>query len=84
MWKTQNILNYPIKIDNQVACNNTINTRAMTSNRPIEIGSSEKVSKSCIGDAIKIWNAAPLDLKKSKSLYVIKRKTRTYVKTLPA
>ena len=39
-----------------------IYTRAMTSNRPIEIGSSILLEKTCVSDAIRLWNLAPLNL----------------------
>ena len=62
IWKAKNIQGYPLKIQNQTANKETINTRAMTSNRPIEISSSILLEKTCVSDAIRLWNLAPLNL----------------------
>ena len=69
MWKALNIEGYPLKISNQVASHATINTRALTEGRPIKIGSSILPSKTCISDAIRIWNSPPIELKNSNSLH---------------
>ena len=76
-------MDYPLKIQIQKAENDTINTRALTSNRPIEIGSSTLLAKSCIGDAIKLWNLAPEEVKRCNSIYQIKKMTKKYVQSLP-
>ena len=77
------IQGYPLKIQNQTANKETINTRAMTSNRPIEIGSSVLLEKTCVSDAIRLWNLAPLNVKHFATLYQLKKATKTFVITLP-
>ena len=54
---------YIIISANQAASDDTINTRAMIKNRPIEIGASALMSKTCISDAIKLCDNAPEELK---------------------
>ena len=56
---------------------------SMTSNQPIEIGSKTLTHKTCISDAIRVWNGIPNNLKQIKTLCTMKKATKTYVKTLP-
>ena len=83
IWKSLNIDDYPIKISRQEVDNNKINTRANHAGRPIEIGNKALTQKTCIADAIKLWNHAPLNLKECKSLQQIKSASKSYAKTLP-
>ena len=39
--------------------------------------------KTCISDAIKVWNGIPNTLKQNKTLCTMKKATKSYVKTLP-
>ena len=78
-----NIEGYPLKIRNQSSTSDSINTRAMTNNRPVEIGGSILTKNTCVSDAIRLWNLAPNDIKNCESLYQLKKLTRIYVKTLP-
>ena len=55
----------------------------MTNNRPIEIGTSALQEKSCISDAIKLWNLVPEEVKRSNYIHAIKTLTKQYMKTLP-
>ena len=83
IWKSINIEDYPLKIKlNEVSMNQTA-TRAMVKRTPIELGSTTLKSKTCISDAIKIWNIAPVQLHKCTSLYSLKKLTKEFVKTLP-
>ena len=54
IWKALNVENYPLKIDTKVVNNDSTNTRAMTANKPIEVGHSVLSQKTCISDAIKV------------------------------
>ena len=58
-------------------------TRAMTRGKPMEIGNSNLTSKSCVSDAIRLWNAAPDELQNSASLHEIKKSAKNFVVTLP-
>ena len=60
VWKDLNIENYPLTIATKNISNELINTRAMTSSQPIEIGSKTLTHKTCISDAIKVWNGIPV------------------------
>ena len=83
IWKSKNINGYPLKIQNLTVNQNTVNTRAMTENKPIEIGGSTLIEKTCVSDAIKLWNVTPNDIKMCQSLKQLKTLTRKFVKTLP-
>ena len=48
IWKSLNVEGYPLKIDTKQVNQETMNTRAMTSNQPIEIGTKLLTQKSCI------------------------------------
>ena len=83
IWKALNVENYPLEITTKVTNQNTMNTRAMTSNQPIEIGSKNLTQKSCISDAIRLWNLAPIELKNITNLISMKKATKTYVNSFP-
>ena len=80
---TLNIPSYPLQIVTKAESNDTMNTRAMTANKPIEIGKSVLTQNSCISDAIKIWNQTPQELQTATSLYSLKKITKHYARTLP-
>ena len=60
MWKVLNVDNYPVKIKINEAQVDKMETRAMSNRTPKELGSTTLISKTCISDAIKIWNHAPI------------------------
>ena len=83
IWKVMNIVDYPLKIKlNEVQVDH-VATRAMVNRTPLEMGSTTLKSKTCVSDAIKIWNLVPNDIKKCSSLNSLKRKVKEFVKTLP-
>ena len=51
--------------------------------RPIEIGKSNIVQRSCVNDAIRLWNLAPPNITESSSLYQAKKEIKKYARTLP-
>ena len=55
----------------------------MTSGRLIQMGNSNLSFNSCIGDAVRLWNKAPEDLKNCNSLAQIKKAAKLFAKTLP-
>ena len=83
IWKILNVPDYPIKIEVNRVHDGQVATRAMTKGTPIELGSTNLISKTCISYAIKVWNYAPADIKSCTSLYSLKRKVKDFVKTLP-
>ena len=57
----------------------------MTSSQPIEIGSKTLTHKTCISDAIKVWNGIPNTLKLNKTLCTVKKvlcQNFTYIKLI--
>ena len=83
MWKVLKVDNYPVKIKLDEAQVDKMETRAMSNRTPKELGTTTLISKTCISDAIKIWNHAPMDIKNSETIYSVKKKVKEYVKTLP-
>ena len=73
MWKALNKANYPLKINKQGIKLDTTNTRANTQDRLIEIGKQTLTTKTCVSDAITLWNSAPNELKQCDSIYIFKK-----------
>ena len=59
IWKSLNIKKYPIQIEKQTPRDSGLSTRADTKGRLIEQGFSCLSQKSCINDAVRIWNRLP-------------------------
>ena len=83
IWKTFNVVRYPLTIDTQMVKSEMMNTRAMTSQRPIEQNVSTLIDKTCVSDSIKLWNKAPEEIKNCKSKYQLKKLARAFALTLP-
>ena len=60
-----------------------MSTRADQAGRPIEIGKSALTQKTCVSDAIYLWNRALKDVTESKTIYQAKKEIKSFVKTLP-
>ena len=60
-WKRDNecLYDYPLKVDKQMSHESRVSTRADTTGKPIEVGKSALVQKTCVSDAIRLWNLAP-------------------------
>ena len=83
IWKSLNVSNYPLKIKQQSSENNRVNTRADVSNRPVEFGLNELTRKTCISDAVRVWNNAPSTVTSSLTVYQAKKEIKTFVRSLP-
>ena len=83
VWKSLNIDNYPWKINRQKDNVNGVNTRGNSAERPIEIGKTPIVQKTCASDAIHLWNSSPKSVTESVSLYQVKKEIKKFVKLLP-
>ena len=83
VWKAINLPDYPLKINRQEIHTTGINTRADKVNRPIEVGKTNLCQKTCVSDAIRLWNKAPGSVTESASLHQVKNQIRMYVKSLP-
>ena len=83
MWKALNVDNYPLNITRQEIKAGEPTTRAATAGRPKEIGKSILTQKTCISDAIRLWNLAPKKITDSETLYQAKKEIRADAKSLP-
>ena len=83
VWKALNVPKYPLEINHQATNESRVSTRADTINKPIEIGKSTLTQKTCISDAIRLWNRAPDQITKRKSLSQAKSEIKKYARRLP-
>ena len=59
VWKALNVPKYPLKIKKQSQQHVGVSTRADIKERPCDVGRSTNTKKTCISDAIRLWNLAP-------------------------
>ena len=59
IWKAINVEDYPLKVEKQTSHKLRVSTRADIMEKPIEIGNTAVVQKTCMSDAIHLWNMAP-------------------------
>ena len=59
------------------------NTRGNREGRWIEKGKTEKVFSSFMGDATRLCNRAPDNIKKAKTIGAVKKEIKKYCKLLP-
>jgi hypothetical protein len=83
VWKAINIKGFPIKVKKQMTTQDARITRGVTFGKLIEEGSSKLTINSFVGDAIRLWNNAPEEIKKTKSIYSAKLEINKFVMTLP-
>ena len=83
IWKSLNVEKYPLTIKVQNTEHTGASTRADKSNRPVEIGKSCLTQKTCISDAIRLWNLAPEKIKCCLSVGQVKKEIKSFVKILP-
>ena len=83
IWKALHVENYPIKVERLSSNGNGTTTRACTRGKLVEAGRSVIAQKTCINDAIKLWNKAPRRVTECLTLSQIKIQSKLYAKTLP-
>ena len=83
VWKALNVQKYPLAIKQQSSTHEGVLTRADNKNRPCEIGMASVTTKTCISDAVRLWNLAPQKIKSCGSPFQAKREIKTFVKSLP-
>ena len=83
MWKMENDVEYPVKGERQTQPENGRETRGCSSGKWIEFGVSCKAKASFLGDAIRLWNKAPAELKMAKTLISAKKDIKKFCMTLP-
>ena len=83
-WKTINVENYPIKLENNQLHRNTNGREVRESTVKLWKDDTRVASakESFIRDAAKIWNNAPANVKNAKSLYLAKKESLSFCKTL--
>ena len=84
-WKTINVENYPIKLENNQLQRSTNGREVRVSTVKLWKDDTRVASakESFIRDAAKLWNNAPPNVKNAKSLRVAKRESLSFCKTLP-
>ena len=83
MWKATNVDNYPTKIKKLSDLPNSRTTRANVQGNLVLKGKSILTQETFTYDATKLWNAAPMSIKDSASLYSAKKAIKQFVKLLP-
>ena len=83
IWKSLKLNNYPLQVEQQSPKTETISTRACTIGRLCEVGKSDILQKTCISDAIKLWNRAPAVITTSESLWKAKKEIKKICKKTP-
>ena len=58
-WKALDIPDYPVKLEKQCVKESGTTTRACTKGRLVESGNSCTLQKTCLIDAIRLWNKLP-------------------------
>ena len=83
IWKARNVVGYPLQIEQQSVNPDGVSTRADAKGRLVEIGKSNAVQKSCVSDAIRLWNLAPTVISNCNSLYSVKKEIKKFARQLP-
>ena len=58
-------------------------TRGDSSEKLIVTGMTDLVRNSCIGDATRLWNKAPIEVKNSRSIFTAKKEIKKFAVSLP-
>ena len=70
-------------IKRQETNSDAMSTRADLACRPMEIGFSVLSQKTCVSDAIHLWNKSPKCVTESNLISKVKKEIKNFVKTLP-
>ena len=79
VWKALNVQKYPLSIEQQSQNHEGVITRADTQERPFDIGRDTLTKRTCISDAIRLWNLAPEKITQSTSVYQAKQEIKKFV-----
>ena len=83
IWKSVNILNYPIKTLVIQRGSEAVSTRAMTAGVLEEVKITNSSEKTFLNDAIHIWNQSSVAIKDCVSISSAKKAIKAFVVTLP-
>ena len=81
--KASNFEGYPLELKKQEVKPGNMSIRACTQGRLIIPGVRPIMKKTCLTDAIRLWNSAPPEVTSASTLATAKCATKTFVKTLP-
>ena len=83
MWKSVNIINYPIKTNLLSSSDDYAQTRALSNGQLQEVLTTNISQRSFINDEMHIWNKALSNIKLYVTLTSAKMAINTFVLTLP-
>ena len=83
IWKALNVDDYPLKVQCQSRSESRVSTRADTVQKPLEVGRSALTQKTCISDAIRLWNMAPELITTCPSQSLVKLEIKKFARQLP-
>ena len=83
IWKALHVDDYQLQIKQQISESTRVNTRADKIGKPIEIGRSNVTQKTCVSDAIWLWNMTPDQVRNSENLGLAKKEIKKFVRQLP-
>ena len=83
IWKSLNVPDYPIQIARQTVSVDEPSTRASHDGSLIEKGYSCLSQKTCLNDAIRLWNKLPESVTKCESFNQIKKQAKMFAKLMP-
>ena len=83
LWKALNNVDGAVKIEVHELNQASRVTRLTSSGNPIEKGKDNLSLASCVNDSTRAWNKLPNSIKESTSVNVLKKRLRTYVKSIP-
>ena len=83
IWKALNVTDYPIQVTRQTEPESGRSTRACSRGRLLDNGYSELSQKTCINDAVRLWNSLPNSVTTCETLSQIKKQAKLFAQTLP-
>ena len=83
VWKAMNVDNYPLQITQQSVPGRGVSTRAAIRGKPMEVGNTNVTQNTSTSDTIRIWNKSPSSVTGAKSLTLVKKAIKEFVKCLP-
>ena len=83
MWKATHNIDYPLKLEMVEGKRSGIATRQSQESKFKEINRTQIGKHSFVGDATKLWNQAPEQIKQAKTVWGVKKEIKKHCKTLP-
>ena len=83
MWKATHLETYPTKFTRQDEFQTYQGTRACSEGKLVEEGTKSLSLKTFKGDASRLWNSAPDEIKKCVTMHSAKNAIKKFIKTLP-